>query len=61
MDFAHARCTLDARDGALLLQVNADDTETLHGIQALLSADLGRFARREQPAITWQSGGYSQL
>ncbi|WP_426502627.1 DUF2218 domain-containing protein [Dactylosporangium sp. McL0621] len=60
LDFTGARCTLDARADALLLRIDADDTETLHRIQALLSADLGRFARRDQPAVTWEPGGSGQ-
>ena len=56
LDFRQARCVLDARDDALLLQIDADDTDTLHLIQALLTADLGRFAHREQPTVTWQPG-----
>lgn len=60
-DFAHARCTLDARDDALLLRVDADDIDTMRQIQALLAADLGRFAHREQPTITWRSDRSSPL
>jgi hypothetical protein len=62
IDFGSGRCTLRAEPGALVLQVEAPDEETLRWVQHRLSDRLERFGRRDRLTVSWssaQGGGRS--
>jgi uncharacterized protein len=48
------RCTLDATGDALVLTASSDDSGGLRRIQDIITADLGRFGRRDGLTVTWR-------
>jgi hypothetical protein len=54
IDLGWGRCTLTADDNALVLHAEAHDDADLQRLQALLSARLQQFGRRDHLTVTWQ-------
>src|SRR5579859_6614680 len=48
------RCTLAADENTLTLRIDAVDDESLRRIQDVVTADLGRFGRRDRLTVTWR-------
>ncbi len=53
VDFGSGRCTLQARDQALLLRAEASGEEDLRAIQELVTRNLERFGHREGLRVRW--------
>src|SRR5439155_6528243 len=47
------RCTLQATSDTLMLRAEADDEDTLHRMQDLITRNLTRFSRRDPLTVTW--------
>jgi hypothetical protein len=54
IDLGWGRCTLTTVDNTLVLHAEACDDTDLHLLQALLSARLHQFGRRDHLTVTWQ-------
>src|SRR3954468_1556922 len=55
IDLGRSRCTLTADDEVLTLRAEADDAADLQRLQALITARLERFGRREHLTVAWQA------
>ena len=54
IDLGWGQCTLTAEDNTLVLHAEAHDDADLHRLQALLSARLQQFDRRDHLDVSWQ-------
>ncbi len=54
IDFGWARCQLTAGTTTLILRAEAGDEQALRRVTDILTADLGRFGRREHLTVDWQ-------
>ena len=54
VDFGWGRCTMQATPGALTLQAEAADEESLQRVQGIISRDIERFGKRDQLTVAWQ-------
>jgi hypothetical protein len=55
--FVHwGQCVIEAGRTTLTLRVEAVDEPALRRIQDIVAADLTRFGRRDQLALTWRAG-----
>jgi hypothetical protein len=54
IDLGCGRCTLTANDDALVLHTEARHDADLHRLQALLTARLEHFGRRDHLTVSWQ-------
>ena len=52
--FGEGTITLQASPGTLILRAEAAGEENLRRIQDIVTADLGRFGKRDHLAVTWQ-------
>lgn len=52
--FGEGTITLQAGPGTLILRAEAVGEENLRRIQDIVTADLGRFGKRDHLAVTWQ-------
>ncbi|MCZ4101583.1 DUF2218 domain-containing protein [Streptomyces sp. So13.3] len=56
VDFGWARCTLRATSTALVIQAQAQDSDSLQRAMDVVTAHLGRYSRRQPLTVRWQPG-----
>jgi uncharacterized protein len=54
IQFQYGRCSLQAADGVLALEVSAADEESHERLERVIGSHLERFGRRDELSVAWQ-------